>query len=141
MSGAYRDDWNAAVERVQALERELAEAQGGRFDDARRIAQLEGALAEARRLASIHAPLPPPPPPLPSNATSVLVLGILSIAFCGLMGPFAWNGGNRELQRIEAGLADPTRIGTVQAGRILGIVATVLMGFAFTIVLLGAMAS
>ncbi len=63
-----------------------------------------------------------------SRATTILVLGILSLVVCGLLGPFAWYQGNQELQRIAAGAVDPSTQGTVNAGRICGIVGTVLTG-------------
>jgi hypothetical protein len=55
---------------------------------------------------------PPPPPPLPpqskSNATTALVLGILSVVCCQILGPVAWYLGNKELQAIKAGSAPIT---------------------------------
>ncbi len=62
-----------------------------------------------------------------SQATTVLVLGILSLVLCQILGPFAWVMGNKELAGIDAGLRPPQNRGTAQAGRILGIIATVLM--------------
>ncbi len=62
-----------------------------------------------------------------SQATTILVLGILSLVLCQILGPFAWVMGNKELAGIDAGLRPPQNRGTAQAGRILGIIATVLM--------------
>ncbi len=62
-----------------------------------------------------------------SQATTVLVLGILSLVLCQFLGPFAWSMGNKELAGIDAGLRPPENRGTAQAGRILGILATVLL--------------
>lgn len=61
-----------------------------------------------------------------SRATTILVLGILSLVVCGLLGPIAWYQGNQELQRIAGGAVDPSTQGTVNAGRICGIVGTLL---------------
>ena len=61
-----------------------------------------------------------------SRATTILVLGILSLVVCGLLGPIAWYQGNQELQRIAAGAVDPSTQGTVNAGRICGIIGSVL---------------
>jgi hypothetical protein len=63
----------------------------------------------------------------PSNATTVLVLGILSIVVCELLGPVAWVMGNETLGQMDAGLMDDYNRGSAVAGRILGIIATVLL--------------
>jgi hypothetical protein len=76
--------------------------------------------------------------PEDSQATTVLVLGILSLVLCQVLGPFAWVMGNNELAGIDAGRRPPQNRGTAQAGRILGIISTVLMiiGFAFLFIVL-----
>ena len=81
--------------------------------------------------------MPPRPYYLPSNASTVLVLGILSLALCSLLGPFAWHAGNEELARIRAGAADPTRSSTAQAGRVLGIISTSFLIIALFVVFIG----
>jgi hypothetical protein len=63
-----------------------------------------------------------------SQATTVLVLGILSLVLCQVLGPFAWVMGNKELAAIDAGKRPPQNRGTAQAGRVLGIIGTVLLG-------------
>lgn len=77
-----------------------------------------------------------PPPQFPSDsgsypeqsqATTVLVLGILAVVLCQILGPFAWVMGNNELVAIDAGRRPPENRGTANAGRILGIIATVLL--------------
>lgn len=65
--------------------------------------------------------------PEPSQATTVLVLGILGLVVCQVLGPFAWVMGNRELEAIDAGRRPPENRGTANAGRVLGIVGTVLL--------------
>ena len=65
--------------------------------------------------------------PESSQATTVLVLGIIGIVLCQLLGPFAWVMGNRELEAIDAGRRPPENRGTANAGKILGIIATVLL--------------
>jgi hypothetical protein len=62
----------------------------------------------------------------PSGMTT-LVLGILSIAVCQILGPFAWNIGNKALREIDANPAAYSNRGMVQAGRICGIVGTVIL--------------
>jgi hypothetical protein len=63
-----------------------------------------------------------------SQAVTVLVLGILSIVFCQILGPFAWKIGNAELAAINEGRRPPANLGLAQAGRICGIVGTCLLG-------------
>lgn len=73
--------------------------------------------------------------PEASQATAALVVGILSLVVCGILGPFAWRMGNAEIAGIDAGHRDPSNRGTAQAGRILGIIATVLLAFAVLFVI------
>lgn len=74
--------------------------------------------------------------PEASQATTVLVLGILGIVICGVLAPFAWVMGNRELEAIESGRRPPENRGTANAGRILGIIGTVLLGIGIIVGLL-----
>ncbi|MEV4355028.1 DUF4190 domain-containing protein [Nonomuraea sp. NPDC051941] len=68
-----------------------------------------------------------PPPQTHPQGTAILVLGILSLVVCTFIGPFAWSMGNRALREIdESGYYYENR-GMVQAGRICGIVSSVLM--------------
>jgi hypothetical protein len=65
----------------------------------------------------------------PHRGSLVLVLGILSIVlpFVGLvLGPIAWILGSQDLSEIHAGRMDPEGEGTVSAGRICGIIGTIL---------------
>ena len=61
---------------------------------------------------------------LPSRASTVLTLGILSLVLCTLMGPIAWAMGSEELRRMDSGVTDPSQRGSVNAGRICGIIGT-----------------
>ncbi len=79
------------------------------------------------------------------EGTTILVLGILSLVVCGLLGPFAWVKGNSALREIDANPGTYTNRGNVSAGRICGIIASVLMilgvvGFVLVLIL-GAAAS
>lgn len=74
--------------------------------------------------------------PESSQATTALVLGILGIVICGVLAPFAWNIGNKELAAIDAGRRDPSNRGTANAGRILGIIGTVLLGIGLVLFVL-----
>ena len=64
---------------------------------------------------------------LPHRGTLILVLGILSITICWPCGPFAWMLGNEDLAKMRAGLMDPSGEGNTNAGRILGMIGTVLI--------------
>jgi hypothetical protein len=61
------------------------------------------------------------------RGTTILVLGILSLVICGLIGPFAWSMGNTALREIDANPAYYSNRGQVVAGRICGMVATILL--------------
>ncbi|HSM44910.1 MAG TPA: DUF4190 domain-containing protein [Acidimicrobiia bacterium] len=73
--------------------------------------------------------------PESSQATTILVLGIIGVVLCQFLGPVAWVMGNSELQAIDAGRRAPENRGTANAGRILGIIGTVLLvlGIVFTV--------
>jgi ABC-type Fe3+ transport system permease subunit len=62
-----------------------------------------------------------------SQPTVALVLGILSILCCGLLGPIAWYMGAQELKAIAAGTSSREGEGLARAGKILGIVGTILL--------------
>jgi hypothetical protein len=84
--------------------------------------------------------MPPPPPPGSAygapygsapqahpRGVIILVLGILSLFFCGIvLGPIAWIMGNNALAEIDRNPAAYTNRGLVQAGRVIGIIGTVL---------------
>jgi hypothetical protein len=74
--------------------------------------------------------------PEATQATTILVLGILGIVVCQVLGPFAWVMGNKELAAIDAGRRPPENRGTANAGRVLGIVGTVLLALVPIIVII-----
>jgi hypothetical protein len=74
--------------------------------------------------------------PEQSQATTILVLGILGLVCCAPLGIAAWVMGNKELEAIDAGLRNPENRGTANAGRIIGIVATALLGVGLILLLL-----
>jgi hypothetical protein len=77
------------------------------------------------------------------DGTTVLVLGILSLVVCGILGPFAWSKGNAALREIDANPGMYTNRGSVSAGRICGIIASVFLILSvvfMVIVILGAVA-
>lgn len=62
-----------------------------------------------------------------ANGVLILVLGILSIVGFGCFtGLPAWIMGNSALKDIDAGRADPSERGLVLAGKIMGIISTVI---------------
>ena len=98
-----------------------------------------------------------PPPPLPGGqppygwgpahpvpehpqATTALVLGILGILVCGVISPFAWRIGKRAVDEIDASRGQLGGRGSAQAGYVLGLVGTVLLGFAALALVLGGIA-
>jgi hypothetical protein len=67
-------------------------------------------------------------PPDHPKATTSLVLGILGVVLCQVVAPFAWVMGKRTLDEIDASQGTVGGRGAAQAGYILGIVGTVLLG-------------
>jgi hypothetical protein len=63
--------------------------------------------------------------PADSQATTILVLGILGFVLCGVLGMFAWSKGNDYLRQCRELRVEPS--GAAVAGRILGMVATILI--------------
>lgn len=62
------------------------------------------------------------------QGTTVLVMGILSIVVCGVLGPIAWGMGNKAMREMDANpQITYSNRSNVNAGRICGIVGTVLM--------------
>ena len=78
---------------------------------------------------------------LPSRGTTILVLGILSVTVCAILGPVAWSMGNEEMRRIASGQASPTGQQSASAGKICGIISTVLLCIGGLFVILGIIAA
>lgn len=63
----------------------------------------------------------------PHRGSTILTLGILSLFMCGpILGPIAWVMGNQDLSEIKAGRMDPEGESSTNAGKICGMVATLL---------------
>ena len=62
------------------------------------------------------------------QATTVLLLGILGMAVCQVIAPFAWVKGSRVKKEIDAAGGQYGGRSQVQIGYVLGIVGTVLLG-------------
>jgi hypothetical protein len=76
------------------------------------------------------------------RATTAMVLGILGVVLCQVLAPFAWVIGKQAMSEIDAAHGRLGGRGAAQAGYILGIVGTVLLGLAvlylvFVVVLVG----
>jgi hypothetical protein len=81
-------------------------------------------------------------PPKPLNVAShrgtlILVFGILGIVFCFPLGIAAWIMGRQDLKAMDAGSMDPSGRGNTNAGRICGMIGTLLAGVTFALVLIG----
>lgn len=63
----------------------------------------------------------------PHRGTTILVLGILSLVLCAPLGIAAWIMGNSDLKEMDAGVMDPSGRSTTSAGRICGIIGTILL--------------
>jgi len=63
----------------------------------------------------------------PHRGTTILVLGILGLVICPILGIIAWVMGNGDLKQIESGAMDPEGRGLTKAGKICGMIATILM--------------
>jgi hypothetical protein len=62
------------------------------------------------------------------KSTTALVLGILGVVLCQFIAPFAWLIGKRTVDEIDASRGGLGGRGSAQAGYVLGIVGTVLLG-------------
>jgi len=69
------------------------------------------------------------------KATTSLVLGILGVVLCAVIAPFAWSMGKKTLNEIDASQGRLGGRGAAQAGYVLGIVGTVLLGLGVIIIL------
>jgi hypothetical protein len=63
----------------------------------------------------------------PHRGTLILVLGILGLVVCGPLAIVAWVLGSGDLKEMDAGTMDPSGRGTTNAGKICGIIGTVLL--------------
>lgn len=87
-------------------------------------------------MSDVQFPTDPNQYPEQSQATTILVMGILGLIICGILAPFAWVMGNKELTAIDSGLRSPENRSTANAGRILGIIGTVLLGIGLVVAII-----
>jgi hypothetical protein len=72
----------------------------------------------------------------PHRGTLILVLGILSLILCGIFaGIPAWIMGNNDLREMDAGTMDPSGRSLTNAGRVCGMITTILTIIALVIVI------
>ncbi len=69
------------------------------------------------------------------KATTSLILGILGIVICGIIAPFAWRMGKRTVAEIDASHGQLGGRGSAQAGYILGLIGTILLGLGLLVAL------
>ena len=62
----------------------------------------------------------------PHRGVLILVFGILGLLVCVIFGIAAWVMGNTDLRAMQAGIMDPSGEGLTKAGKILGMIATIL---------------
>lgn len=72
----------------------------------------------------------------PHCGTLVLVLGILGLGLCGPLRIAAWIMGQGDLKEMDAGQMDPSGRSLTNAGRICGIIATILFALGILVFLI-----
>ena len=77
----------------------------------------------------------------PHRGTLILVFGILGLVVCGPLGIAAWVMGSKDLKEMAAGAMDPSGRSQTNAGRICGIIASILMIIAAIVAVLGLIAA
>jgi hypothetical protein len=65
--------------------------------------------------------------PEPSQGVLALILGIIGLCVFQPVAPFAWVIGNREVRGADAGRRNPSNRGLGLAGKVLGIIGTVVL--------------
>jgi hypothetical protein len=74
----------------------------------------------------------------PHRGTLILVFGILGIVFCFPLGIAAWVMGKRDLKEMDAGTMDSSGRSNTNAGRICGMIGTLLAAFMVLVLIIGA---
>ena len=69
-----------------------------------------------------------------NDATTVFILGLLGLILCQLCAPVAWSKGNTYVRCCAISEVTPDGLGV--AGRVMGIIGTVLLGLALVIAIL-----
>ena len=69
----------------------------------------------------------------PHRGTLILVFGILGLVICAPLAIVAWIMGSGDLKQIDAGAMDPSGRSLTNAGRICGIIGTILLGIGIVV--------
>jgi hypothetical protein len=69
------------------------------------------------------------------QTTTVLILGILGLILCSVLAPFAWVMGNRVVREIDASQGQLGGRSSANAGRICGIIGSVLLALSLLAVI------
>ena len=72
----------------------------------------------------------------PHRGSLILAFGILGLVVCQVFGVAAWVMGNTDLGEMDRGYMDASGRDLTNTGRILGIIATALMGVSLVLVAL-----
>lgn len=72
----------------------------------------------------------------PHRGQTVLILGIVAVAFVHLLGPFVWWMGATDLRKMRAGVMDRRGEEETRIGYVLGIVSTCLLAVGLLVVAL-----
>lgn len=75
------------------------------------------------------------------QGTTILVLGILSLVLCQILGPFAWSMGNKALREIDSSGRNYTNRGNIVAGRICGMISSILLIISVVIIVIAIIAA
>lgn len=63
----------------------------------------------------------------PHRGTTILVLGVLSLVVCAPLGIPAWVMANADLKAMDAGEMDPEGRSSTQAGKICGMITSIIL--------------
>ncbi|MHC4666368.1 MAG: DUF4190 domain-containing protein [Planctomycetota bacterium] len=77
-------------------------------------------------ISSAASPAAPQRPLKAHRGGAVLALGILGLVVCFVLGVIAWVMGNNDLREMDVGVMDSAGRSMTQAGKVCGIVSTVL---------------
>lgn len=125
----YRDDHDAALNRAEALESELAQLQSERNADQAKIAALEQKVRAQRIAIATGQPQPEYPFPRESQMNSILVWTVLAFCVFPALGFYSWYLANQELRAIELGDVNPSQRATISTLKVLSIFAATMTGF------------
>jgi hypothetical protein len=73
----------------------------------------------------------------PHRGTLILILGILGITFCAPLGIAAWIMGSADIKEMDSGTMDASGRSLTHAGKICGIIGTIVTIIAVVVAMLG----